>query len=237
MDQFSGIRAKTRRKRDLGSETADEPAQRPRARAIAADHGRAHVLALAVLVAVLLAPPGATASDPHAAPEPAPAAAPPPPPPPPPPPRKPPPDIQPPISGEIAKPAPLPRIRWLDDPMTGLALGGYDPIGYFLDDAPTLGSDRFEYDWGGTTWRFRNEGDLAAFREHPEIYTPDFAGYCAFAVARGFPTRGSPLYHLVWRGRLLLFADATNRVAFLSDPDRLLAEARRRWPALSADLQ
>jgi YHS domain-containing protein len=98
-------------------------------------------------------------------------------------------------------------------------------------------SERFQLDWGGTTWWFRNEGDRAAFEKSPEVYAPLFAGRCAFAVSHGWPAEGSPLHHLVWRGKLLLFADATSRVAFLADPDRLLAEALRRWPAIAAELQ
>lgn len=190
------------------------------------------------LVAILLAPTPILASGGgHDAPPPAAAPEPPPPPPPPPPPRQPPPDVRPPIDGPIAAPAPKPRVRMLADPTTGIALGGYDPVLYFLDDRPGLGNDRFQTDWGGTTWWFRNEGDRAAFTAAPEVYAPLFGGRCAFAVARGWPTEGSPLFHLVWRGRLLLFADAVARVAFLSDPDRLLAEAERRWPGLAAELQ
>ena len=226
MDQSSGNRAKTRRHGGF-----------PRFAACRA------VLAGLVLLAMVAVAPSASitpalASGGHAAP--APAAAPPPapePPPPPPAPRKPPPDVKPPIAGPIATPAPKARVRILADAATGVALGGYDPVLYFLEDRPGLGDARWQLDWGGTTWHFRNEGDLAAFRDAPQVYTPLFAGRCAFATARGWPAEGSPLHHLVWRGKLLLFADATARAAFLTDPDRLLAEAQRRWPSIAAELQ
>ncbi len=221
MDQFSGIRAKRRRKRG-------EPA-RPTG-------GRVAALLLAALIALPM--PGALASGGgHDAPAAAPAAPPPPPPPPPPEPRRPPPDVKPPIDGPIAATAPKPRVRFLADPASGVALGGYDPVVYFLGGRPGLGSPQWQLDWGGATWHFRDEGDLAAFKATPEVYAPLFAGRCAFAVSRGWPAEGSPLHALVWRGRLLLFADATSRIAFLEDPDRLLAEAERRWPGLAEDLQ
>lgn len=225
MDQFSGIRAKTRRKRDA------RDGGRPTA------SGLAGTFAALVLALALLAPAPLLASGGHGAPPPAAAPEPPPPPPPPPEPRKPPPDVRPPIDGPIAAPAPKARVRYLAEPATGVALGGYDPVLYFLEDRPVMGVARFQYDWGGTTWWFKNEGDLSAFRTTPEVYAPRFAGRCAFAIARGRPAEGSPLHHLVWRGRLLLFADATSRVAFLADPDRLLAEADRRWPAIAQELQ
>lgn len=225
MDQFSGIRAKTRLNRDTCA-----PAHLP-----TRPHAAAAVLA-AGLVATLAAIPPVLASGAPAAPPPVAAPA-EPPPPPPPPPRPPPPDVRPPIDGPIAAPAPKPRVPFLADRLSGVALGGYDPVLYFLEDRAVLGQARHQFDWGGTTWWFRNEGDLAAFRGAPEVYAPLFAGRCAFAVAAGRPAEGSPLHHLVWRGRLLLFADAVSRRAFLEAPDRLLAEAERRWPALAADLQ
>lgn len=220
MDQFNRIRAKTRRKRgtDAGS----------------AAGSRRFVLLLCLGLA---APLDALASGGHDTPPPAPAPAAAPEPPPPPPPRPPPPDVRPPIDGPIAAPTPKARVPFLADTTTGIALGGYDPVLYFLEDRPVLGRERFQLDWGGTTWWFRNEGDLVAFRAAPEVYAPLFAGRCAFAVAQGRPAEGSPLHHLVWRGRLLLFADATSRVAFLEAPDHLLAEAERRWPRMALDLQ
>lgn len=128
-------------------------------------------------------------------------------------------------------------MTWIGNPSTGITLGGYDPIAYFLVGEPRLGSRDFELDWGGGVWQFENEADLHAFRDAPEVYAPLFGGRCAFAVANGRPTEGSPLHFVVYDGRLLLFADAVSRVAFLSAPQRLLAEAERRWPELLAELQ
>lgn len=220
MDQSSGIRAKTRRGRGRGSPFVP-PSRRAALRLLAAG-------VLAGRASLVFAAGGHDAP----APAPAPAAA----PPPPVEPRRLPPDVQPPIAGPIAAPAPQPRIRWLADPVTGIALGGYDPLAYFLDGRPERGDPTLQLDWGGTTWWFRNPGNLAAFRKDPEVYAPAFAGRCAFAVANGRPAEGSPLVHLIWHGRLLLFADPTARVAFLTDPDRLYQEALRRWPAIVEDL-
>ncbi|TBW37373.1 hypothetical protein EYW49_11460 [Siculibacillus lacustris] len=221
MDQFSGIRAKTRRKRD-----------RDQDRAPARPIGVGLLLVLALFVA---AGPAAASGGGHDAAPPPPPAAPAEPPPPVEKPRPPPPP-PPVLNGPIAAPAPIPRVHWLADAFTGLALGGYDPVAYFLEGKPVLGRPENELDWGGTTWRFTGPGNLAAFRDSPEVYAPRFAGYCVFAVSQGRPTEGSPLVPLLWHGRLLLFADPLSRVAFLADPDRLIAEAEGRWPALAAEL-
>lgn len=218
MDEFSGNRAKARPNRDHSG----RPGRRlPRRRAVAS-------LALALLVRPC-DPAGAAE---HAV-EAPPAAAPVAPTAPAPSPERPPPPT---LNGPVAAPAPTPRAVWLVDATTGRALGGYDPVGYFLNGRPTLGDPDRQLDWQGVTWLFQDEGTLAAFRDTPEVYAPLFGGHCAFAVSQGRPAEGSPQYFLVLHGKLLLFADAPSRAAFRLDPDRLLADAERRWPAMRADL-
>lgn len=216
MDEFSGIRAKTGPKRETcrGSRAA----------------------VVLTLAGALLAPLPAAASGGggHDAPPPA-AEAPPPPPPPPPPPKRTP-EPPPKLDGPIAAPAPRARMVWLTDRFTGRAIGGFDPVAYRLDGTPHLGDPDHQLDWSGATWLFVDEGTLAAFRDAPLAYAPAFGGHCAFGVASGRPAEGSPIHFVVHRDRLLLFADAAARTAFLLDPDRLLDEADRRWATMVGEL-
>ncbi len=73
--------------------------------------------------------------------------------------------------------------RIVSDPGSGLAIGGFDPVAYFTDAAPRLGSSDFELSFAGVVWRFRNEGNRAAFIANPEVYMPRFGGYDPVAVA------------------------------------------------------
>jgi hypothetical protein len=122
------------------------------------------------------------------------------------------------------------------DPVSGLALGGFDTVAYFVDGAPRRGVPEHQIDWHGAAWLFVNEGNLAAFRERPDVYAPVFGGYCAFAVSKGRPAEGNPLHFALVDDRLYLFASASNRLAFLEGGAPLLAEAVRRWPAIAVDL-
>jgi hypothetical protein len=56
----------------------------------------------------------------------------------------------------------------------------------------------------GAVWRFRNEGNRAAFAEHPEVYLPRFGGYDAVAIARGVSVPGHPLFWTITGERLYL---------------------------------
>jgi hypothetical protein len=116
------------------------------------------------------------------------------------------------------------------DPQTGLAISGFDPVAYFTDAKPKIGRPELELRLDGTVWRFRNEGNRAAFADHPEVYTPRFGGYDPVAIARGNSVPGHPLFWAVTGERLYLFYSAAERTAFLAEPGRIIDAAERKWP-------
>jgi hypothetical protein len=126
--------------------------------------------------------------------------------------------------------------RVVVDRLTGLALGGFDPVAYFTDARPMAGQPGFEVADAGAVWRFRNEGNRAFFLAHPEIYGPQFGGYDPTDVARGIAVAGNPRFWLVAGQRLFLFDRTESRDAFAADPARFAKEARRRWPGLQETL-
>jgi hypothetical protein len=121
------------------------------------------------------------------------------------------------------------------DPQSGLAISGFDPVAYFTESSAKEGRAEVEFNSDGVTWRFRNEGNRAAFTERPDIYAPRFGGYDPVAIARGASVPG-PLYWLVSGQRLYLFYNAKARAAFAAEPDRVLEAAERKWPAVQRTL-
>jgi YHS domain-containing protein len=120
--------------------------------------------------------------------------------------------------------------RLVVDRHTGLALYGFDPVAYFTDAEPLIGRPEFELSFAGAVWRFRNEGNQAAFRDRPDVYMPGFGGYDVLAVGRGAPVPANPRYWLVIGGRLYLFESPAARDAFAVDPGKAVAAAQARWP-------
>ncbi|MEJ1160901.1 YHS domain-containing (seleno)protein [Prosthecomicrobium sp. N25] len=211
MDEFSGNRAKPGRR----------PPQVLR--------GGRRAAAVALLAIVPLAPALAAGGGGHGS-EPAAAAGPPPPGPP-----RPKPAYAPPPKLEAVVVAPrLPRMT--ADPRTGIAIGGIDPVSYFVEPEPREGAPRFELEWRGATWRFLNEGNLMAFRADPEVYAPRFSGLCVFQLAAGLIAEAEPGHWVIHRDRLYLFATAAHRVGFLSDPDAMVASAEANWPDIAGEL-
>src|SRR5258708_9122080 len=120
--------------------------------------------------------------------------------------------------------------------LTGLDIGGFDPVGYFTDARPLLGRPSLELNEAGAVWRFRNEGNRATFDAHPDIYGPQFGGYDPVDVARGVAFAGNPKFWLISGERLYLFGHEESREAFAASPQRFLQEAARRWPDLMQTL-
>jgi len=127
------------------------------------------------------------------------------------------------------------RHYWTDT-QTGLAIGGYDPLAYFVDGKPRLGSTEFEAEWAGVHWRFVNAGNRAAFLDAPEFYAPQFGGYSAYAVAQGRAVQGNPLIWAVQRQRLYLFYSPAHKHLWQSEPDEIAAAAATVWPRLELTL-
>ena len=119
---------------------------------------------------------------------------------------------------------------------TGLAIEGFDPVAYFADSRPVAGLPDFEASQAGAVWRFRNDGNRAAFVAHPDIYGPQFGGYDPVDVARGVTFAGNPRFWLVSGERLYLFGREASRDAFAADPTAVLREANQRWPELEQTL-
>jgi YHS domain-containing protein len=119
---------------------------------------------------------------------------------------------------------------------SGLAIEGFDPVAYFIDGRPVLGSADFEASQEGAVWRFHNEGNRASFVAHPEVYAPQFGGYDPVDVARGVTFAGNPRFWAIAGERLYLFGLEAHRDAFAADPENFLRQAQARWPKLEQGL-
>jgi hypothetical protein len=126
--------------------------------------------------------------------------------------------------------------RIVTDYRSGLAISGFDPVAYFTDGAALIGSEEFEHVSDGVVWRFRNEGNLAAFAANAAVYRPQFGGYDPVAAARGVAVPGHPQMWIVKAQRLYLFFDSAARQKFISESDDVLVAAQARWREVESSL-
>lgn len=119
-------------------------------------------------------------------------------------------------------------VFWVDSNL-GVALGGYDPISYFIRGRGVEGSDVYEYFWAGAVWRFENEGNLKAFRDSPLIYSPQFGGFDATKMSVSVQVSPDPRYSDVFENRLYLFHSQKNLDIWKQSRSKFVKSARSHW--------
>lgn len=122
------------------------------------------------------------------------------------------------------------------DPLTGVALEGYDPVSYFIDKEPAPGSPDFEYQWGGVPWYFNSAANRDVFMRNPAIYAPQFGGHCLMSLSRGYLSDGKPRLYAIAGMKLYLFYSVANREAFLASQAASLGAAEASWTELEGGL-
>lgn len=68
----------------------------------------------------------------------------------------------------------------------GLAIHGYDPVAILKESKTIEGLESLSHTWKGATWRFASRQNLEAFKSDPEKYAPQYGGYCAYGMSRGY---------------------------------------------------
>jgi YHS domain-containing protein len=67
-----------------------------------------------------------------------------------------------------------------------VALRGYDPVAYFQDHRPVPGSAQYTATYEGSQFHFASAANLDRFIAQPERYAPQYGGFCAFGMAKGY---------------------------------------------------
>lgn len=117
---------------------------------------------------------------------------------------------------------------------SNLAIRGYDPVAYFLEDKAVEGRSSFEYEWKEATWRFSNAENMNLFTSNPEDYAPQYGGYCAYAVANGSTASVDPTQFTIIDGKLYLNYSRSVKQKWLVNTSDFIAKADQNWPGLLA---
>jgi YHS domain-containing protein len=122
------------------------------------------------------------------------------------------------------------------DPLSGVALEGYDPVSYFTDADPVQGKPDFEYVWQGVPWYFASAANRDVFMRNPEIYAPQYGGHCVMSLSRGFLSDGKPRLYVIDKMKLYLFYSPANREAFFAGQELAVTAANANWMQLEPGL-
>lgn len=114
----------------------------------------------------------------------------------------------------------------------GVAVQGYDVVGYFEQNRPVKGSTSFSSEWMGATWLFESARTRDAFISNREKYAPQYGGYCAWAVSNNYTAPIDPEAWKIVNGKLYLNYSKGVQRRWEPDAARRIVDADRNWPAL-----
>lgn len=114
--------------------------------------------------------------------------------------------------------------------VTKIAINGYDPVAYFSVGEPVEGSSEFSYEWNGAIWHFSNAENKDKFAAAPEQYAPQYGGYCAYAVSRGYTAPTVPEAWSIFEGKLYLNFSLRVRKTWRKDIEGNIKKADENWP-------
>jgi YHS domain-containing protein len=114
----------------------------------------------------------------------------------------------------------------------GTALKGYDAVAYFKEGRAVKGKNEFRYDWMGAKWYFASAANRDEFARDPEKYTPQYGGYCAWAVGHGYTADIDPQAWKIVDGKLYLNYNKDVQKMWEHDIPAWIRKANENWPKL-----
>jgi len=127
-----------------------------------------------------------------------------------------------------------PGLKYYNIDRQGLALEGYSPVSYFVENAAEKGSAQHAVTYKGVTYYMTSPEQVSLFEADPDRYEPQFGGWCAYGCAQSALVAPDPTNFEVVRERLYLFRktpdmDALERWKAENANGDLLKSARKFW--------
>lgn len=115
-----------------------------------------------------------------------------------------------------------------------IALSGYDPVAYFTEGRPVKGTRAHWHAFDDAVYLFKSAAHRDRFAAQPERYAPQYDGFCAGGVSKGYKTEPDPEAWLIANGRLFVFQYKDRIEMFRKKIDEVAAQANANWPAVKA---
>jgi YHS domain-containing protein len=114
-----------------------------------------------------------------------------------------------------------------------LAIQGYDPVAYFLQNKALKGKKELNHTYQGVVYYFSSKNNLEAFQKNPTAYEPQYGGWCAYAMgANGEKVDVDPETFKIIDQKLYLFYNRffnNTLKSWNKDESRLKVKADQSW--------
>ena len=114
----------------------------------------------------------------------------------------------------------------------GIALKSHDPVAYFTDGKPVMGSARYMASANGATYYFASADHHDQFLANPAKYAPAYGGFCALGVTQGMKITGDPNAWKIVDGKLYINSSPKAFDIWSKDIPGNIKKANEVWPAI-----
>ena len=110
------------------------------------------------------------------------------------------------------------------------AIHGYDPVSYFSEHKPVKGDKNYKMNWNSATWYFASQKNLELFKLNPQMYAPQYGGYCAYGLADGHKASTDPQAWTIVNGKLYLNYNKEVQGYWNKKQGEYILTADKHWP-------
>jgi YHS domain-containing protein len=112
----------------------------------------------------------------------------------------------------------------------GVTLQGYDAVAYFTENKAVMGSDKYFARYNGATYWFSSEANSNMFKDHPEMFAPQYGAFCGYAMSLGKLRPIDPTIFQIENGKLILQHSQDAYKRFNKDLKESIEKADDYWP-------
>ncbi|MEM7292081.1 MAG: YHS domain-containing (seleno)protein [Pseudomonadota bacterium] len=99
----------------------------------------------------------------------------------------------------------------------GVAVGGFDVVGYFTQQRAMRGDPAFSFHWQAADWHFVSAEHRDLFAADPERYAPQYGGHCANGLSDGHKVGANPRNWRIIDNRLYFYFSKWGREQWARD--------------------
>jgi YHS domain-containing protein len=112
----------------------------------------------------------------------------------------------------------------------GVTLQGYDAVAYFTEMKAVKGDPQYSARYNGATYWFASEQNASMFKDHPEMFAPQYGAFCGYAMSLGKLRPVNPEIFDVIEGKLILQHTKDAYDQFHKDLNGNIIKADKNWP-------
>ena len=114
-----------------------------------------------------------------------------------------------------------------------LAIKGYDPVAYFVDNNAVQGNAQYSAAYNDAIYYFSSAEHRDLFKQSPAKYAPQFGGYCAFGVTKQQKFDVDPEAFKIVEGKLYLNLNKNVQKRWIKDIPGNVSEGNEIWQEIA----